>query len=361
MTRTEIRERARFILRELGTHYVEDDPASAYGLDDAVTTAYRRYAVETKCFLVRYSILAIADQAVYAFEAFGSEAADVDALAVDADAANTTALTLIDDQPDNTYLDRHYVTVTITNGTGGTATGNASNYTVVGTQYGGIAYSEVLAFVKADDLTNIANGGSVTKTSAKPFATVTSITPSAAQPADWTHSAGVGAQTPGTRIIEPCYIGFNEKDLGFQTEDYLNQFYPNWRWDNSATPVVCVPWGDRLMRLHPAPSTAYTIRGEFYETPDTTLFNADSESPNINPIDHELLAEGAVSEILVYSAERGNRMALAAPVHSSWKEGLAAARRRIHAVHKSEIIVGRWANMHRSEWPPYNDTITNIT
>lgn len=101
-------------------------------------------------------------------------------------ADNTTAFTIAL-SPD---VGRN-VGIGLLNDTGGASAGNAATYTVVGT-WRGAAQSEVISFT-APDLATIANGSYGYKYGVKPFDTVTSITPSAAQPANWDHVAGIGS------------------------------------------------------------------------------------------------------------------------------------------------------------------------
>jgi len=101
-------------------------------------------------------------------------------------ANNTTPLTIAL-QPD---VGRN-ICVAIKNNTGGGASGNASTYTLVGT-FQGAAQTDTIAFSGAD-LNAMTNGNLTTKYSAKPFDTITSITPGTAQPANFQHSAGPGS------------------------------------------------------------------------------------------------------------------------------------------------------------------------
>ena len=102
-------------------------------------------------------------------------------------ANNTTAFTIAA-SPD---LGRN-VCVGINNNTGGTATGNAADYAIVGT-WKGAAQNETISF-SAGDLTDVPDTTYAVKYGSKPFDTITSITPSAAQPANWRHVAGIGSK-----------------------------------------------------------------------------------------------------------------------------------------------------------------------
>ncbi len=110
--------------------------------------------------------------------------ADVSSLA---NAANTTAFTIAA-QPD---FPRNVV-VAIKNTVAGASTGNAASYVIVGT-FRGAAQTETISFT-ALELTSTAQNEVAAKYGSKPFTTITSITPSAAQPASWQHAAGLGTK-----------------------------------------------------------------------------------------------------------------------------------------------------------------------
>lgn len=84
------------------------------------------------------------------------------------------------------------VCIGLQNNTGGASAGNAADYVVVGT-FRGAAQQETISF-SAGDLATIANTSWGFKYGSKPFDTVTSITPSLAQPASWNHDAGIGSK-----------------------------------------------------------------------------------------------------------------------------------------------------------------------
>lgn len=108
-------------------------------------------------------------------------------ISTSAAANNTTALTIAV-SPD---VARN-VGIGLANATGGASAGNAVDFAIVGT-FRGAAQLETISF-SAGDLATIANGSYGYKYGAKPFDTITSITPSAAQPASWNHVAGVGSK-----------------------------------------------------------------------------------------------------------------------------------------------------------------------
>ena len=102
-------------------------------------------------------------------------------------ANNTTAFTIAaqTDFPRN-------VSISFKNTNAGASTGNAVDVVIVGT-FRGAAQTETISFT-ALELTSTAQNEVATKQGAKPFTTITSITPSAAQPAGWQHAAGVGSK-----------------------------------------------------------------------------------------------------------------------------------------------------------------------
>lgn len=102
-------------------------------------------------------------------------------------ANNTTAFTIAN-QPD---IPRN-VSISLKNTNVGASTGNAVSFVIVGT-FRGAAQTETISFT-ALELTSTAQNEVATKYGSKPFTAITSITPSAAQPANWQHAAGEGSK-----------------------------------------------------------------------------------------------------------------------------------------------------------------------
>jgi hypothetical protein len=126
-------------------------------------------------------------------------------------ADNTTAFTIAL-QPD---LPRN-VSISLKNTVAGASTGNAVTFTIVGT-FRGAAQTDTISFT-ALELTSTAQNEVATKHSAKPFDSITSITPSAAQPTSWQHAAG-----PGSKIGLPSPTATNlEADLVKLTKNAAN-------------------------------------------------------------------------------------------------------------------------------------------
>lgn len=113
-----------------------------------------------------------------------------------ADAANTTAFTIAL-QPD---IPRN-VSISLKNTVAGASTGNAVTMTIVGT-FRGAAQTDTISFT-ALELTSTAQNEVATKHSTKPFDSITSITPSAAQPASWQHAAGPGSKLGLPQPVSP--------------------------------------------------------------------------------------------------------------------------------------------------------------
>lgn len=103
------------------------------------------------------------------------------------DAANTTALTIAL-QPD---IARN-LGIAMKNTNVGASTGNAVGFAIVGL-FRGVAQTETISFT-ALELTSTAQNEVATKYGAKPFDSITSITPSAAQPSGWQHGVGPGSK-----------------------------------------------------------------------------------------------------------------------------------------------------------------------
>lgn len=115
---------------------------------------------------------------------------------------NTTAFTIAL-QPD---IPRN-VCVLVKDNSGGSVDGNAADYVIVGT-FRGAAQTETISF-SAANVATMANGNIAVKYGVKPFDTITTITPSAAQPSGF--QCGVG---PGSKLGLPTPTATNaEADL----------------------------------------------------------------------------------------------------------------------------------------------------
>lgn len=117
-------------------------------------------------------------------------------------ADNTTAFTIAL-QPD---VPRN-VCILVKDATGGSVDGNAADYVIVGT-FRGAAQTETISF-SAANVATMGNGNIAAKYGSKPFDSITSITPSAAQPTGFQHGVG-----PGSKIGLPTPTATNaEADI----------------------------------------------------------------------------------------------------------------------------------------------------
>lgn len=126
-------------------------------------------------------------------------------------ANNTTAFTIAL-QPD---IPRN-VCILVKDASGGSVDGNAADYVIVGT-FRGVAQTETISF-SAANVATMANGNIAAKYGVKPFDSITSITPSAAQPAGFEHGVG-----PGSKLGLPTPTATNaEADLIKLTKNAAN-------------------------------------------------------------------------------------------------------------------------------------------
>lgn len=128
-----------------------------------------------------------------------------------ADAANTTAYTIAL-QPD---IGRT-IGIGFKNTNVGASTGNAVDVVIVGT-FKGAAQTDTVSFT-ALELTSTAQNEVAYKYGVKPFDTITSLTPSAAQPSGWQHAAGpsskIGMPRPTANNAEADIIKLTKNAAG---------------------------------------------------------------------------------------------------------------------------------------------------
>jgi hypothetical protein len=173
-----------------------------------------------------------------------------------ADAANTTAFTIAL-QPD---ISRN-VSISLKNTVAGASTGNAVTFTIVGT-FRGAAQTDTVAFT-ALELTSTAQNEVATKHSVKPFDSITSITPSAAQPASWQHAAG-----PGSKLGIPSATANNaEADLVKLTKNAANLAVTGLYSTNQTVDFGVLADGDDI-------SIQYNAAGGFVEVANTNNMSA---------------------------------------------------------------------------------------
>lgn len=234
-TKGAIKEQARFILDQLETGWLENNPLNRYGLNDAVDDALEEYAIQTHCYLVSGSIAATAGVSSYAY----SEFAD--------------------------------------------------------------------------------------------------------------------------RLFDIRCVGFDTKMLDFTTADELDAMYKDWRFETTGTPQFWMPWGTNTIRLYKTPDGTETIQVEGFETHDPADFDSDTDYPPLIPVeDHGLLAYGAAMMVVLRGIDKPEIQARAQAIEQAWTGGLQKAARKAQQAHKADIQVGKWADMHTSDWPNVSETIINI-
>ncbi|MEN6403263.1 MAG: hypothetical protein ABFD94_15095 [Armatimonadia bacterium] len=336
MTRADIVRKFRSLLNDLGGANIPSTSATVYSAADLATEALRDYAKETLSFPVTYSRAAVTNDPYIAYSSLGVVAADPDLVSVSVSAANATDFVLVAGQPAVTGASRFHISITLTNGNGAPSTGNAASYTVRGTGRGGASLFEVVAFTSTE-LTNIAAGAAVTKSTLSLFQTVTSITCPTAQPAGWTHQAGVAVDTPGARILEVDAVAFDEVPVLKATRNDLDEMDPRWRTRTSGTVQWWIYEGAGMLRLHYPPSSTDTLRIDAFEVPDPLLFSIDTQEPPIDAADHELLAL-RMALIAAFKTEDERRQA---SLYPEWLLGTQNRRKLLHAPGKAPAQFGQ--------------------
>jgi hypothetical protein len=354
-TRAELREQARWLLDKQADNYLKTSDATLFDMNDALMRGYSVYAQKTRAFPVRYALASVAGVGEYGFAAFGAQSVDTDLIAVSAAANNTTALTIAA-QP----AQLSYVTVSIKNGTAAPATGNTSTYTVVGFGRGYVPQTDTIVFVQLADLTLIAVNGVVTKSTAKKFLAVTSITPSAAQPsALWAHFAGVPAALPGSRIFAVRHMEYDDLPLDCLSEADMDRRMSTWRSASTGAPSVWIPRGAQTFLLWYTPSGTSPIDLDGYETPDSTTFDADTDEPECHEEDAQAIPLWAciLATCKGITDENAVRRSIFYP---EWDAAIKSACKRIHLTPGNGVVFGEYAGLSAGSTLPYERTITNI-
>ena len=341
MTIADLIIEARHLVNSLGEAWLADATGTGFTALMALQRAYIRYAMETKCFRVPRALQTVIGQGIYSFAAFGSEAADTDSLSVLAAADNVDDFLLIAGQPVNTYVDGHYISVTIKNPNLEAVAELAWTYTIVGTLAGGLACTEVLTATAQ----TLDPGKSQTMTSTRRFATVSSITPSGAQTAGLEHSAGVGAQAAGARLFEVVAVTYDRDGTDpsvFDAPLTEARLPVNWRTLDNSTPTGFLRWGDRAIRVLAPPDAGCVAEIDGYETPDLTSFAAETDEPDMVIDDQELLAVYAAILLMIRdpseeNAIRGNVL------YPRWQSGIVKAKGRMHS--GGSFMIGRNAGL----------------
>lgn len=234
-TKGAIKEQARFILDQLETGWLENNPLNRYGLNDAVDDALEEYAIKTHCYLTSATVAATPDTSEYLYSVFG------------------------------------------------------------------------------------------------------------------------------TRLFEIRCVAFDGDMLKFITSDELDQQWRDWRFESSGTPQYWMPWGNRKLKLYRTPDSTDNIYVEGYETHNPTDFDTDAKyPPGIPAEDHGLLAYGAAMMVVLRGIDKPEIQARAQAIEQAWAAGLQDAARKAHQAHKTDLVVGKWADMNTSDWPNVSETIINI-
>lgn len=170
-----------------------------------------------------------------------------------------------------------------------------------------------------------------------------------------------GTTFTGSRLFDLRYVAFDSNTLDFKTVDELDQLCEDWRFEGNGTPKYWIPWGARTIKLYNTPDTASAIYVEGWETHDPADFDADSdEPPGLTDEDADVLPYGAAVMVLIRGVGMSETQMRGTMIADKWNSGLQAANRRLHKGHLADTQVGKWAEYQRSEWPRYDNGITNI-
>lgn len=360
-TRAEIREYMRWLLNQHANNTLLTSDTTMFDLNKLVFQGYRKYAEVAKAFPVSYTQAAIAGIAEYHYAYFGAQAADSTYISTSARADNTTGFTIAA-QP--TQLSS--ITISIQNYGNTTQTGNDTTITVSGYGRGYRYITEDVTFDQTDDLTDIPDSGIVTKTTAKKFQQITSIVPSAAQPAqalpavDWVHFAGLPAETPGERIFDLWHVEYDDSELIRASVHDLDRYLNTWRSADGGTPSHWLPWGAQTFRLWRTPTGTDTIRIDGWETPDEGAIASDADTFDCDDAD----AEGVIALwgcILATVKFPNDENALRrSPFYEQYVDACKTAYRRIHNSGDGNVQLGKYAEAPRMTGLTYDPTITNI-
>lgn len=331
MNRAEIRRLGRTIADQIGegqwTDTLDADHPNLFSLNDALSQSYQKYASETLCFRRLYDLLSVADQPLVGYGGFGAVTANVTQLC--SAQATTVPLTIAVGEPSG-LTDEFRISVSLKNNSGGALTASAVTYTVTGTLRDMRPATEELIFRagSGQEVYQVAGGASVTLATRRRFATVTSITASATQTSDWTHSSGVYGDLPGTRVGRPLSVAYDGNTLELQNRTALGLYDLNWRYQASGTPGVWIPWDSGGFLLHPAPaSDDKTITLECAVLPAlATDFVEDTDEPDIPAEDHRLLAVGMVLFPMLLREPSNETAARFGALQKMWTDGISAAR-----------------------------------
>jgi len=360
-TLAELREYARWRLDQHADNYLETEDSTRFDLDKALLRGYEKYAMAVKAFPVEYERAAVAGVGTYALGAFGAQSANTTAVSSNARADNTTPFVLIGGAAP-TYPSR--ITVSIVNGGNAPATGNSTTITVAGYGRGYMPITEALSWVQATDLTAVASSGIVTKTTVKRFLLVSSITVSAAQPAqslpgvDWYHTAGLPAVNHGERIFEVGAMEYADVRLERRDVAYLDKYLSTWRSADGGTPGVWIPDGAGAIRLWRTPTGTDTIRIAGWETPEQETFEDDASVPDC-PVEDAYLIPLWACILFTSKSVTETNAARQSAFYPEWHDGITKAHKRIYGAGYDPIL-GRYGEAETGVGPWYDPNVVNI-
>jgi len=164
----------------------------------------------------------------------------------------------------------------------------------------------------------------------------------------------------GSRLFKLSLVAFDSKPLVCKSRPQMDTESANtWRWNSTGTPHNWIPWGERQIRLTPAPNVASNIFIEGWETPDLADFAEAADEPLIEETDCLLIAMYAAAVPQLRDAQ--SELELASTIFGPRIiEGWKNARKRIHGSENTDIIFGRYSSV-QPRVGRMSDSITNIT
>lgn len=177
--------------------------------------------------------------------------------------------------------------------------------------------------------------------------------------ADQEEYAYTAFHADAARIFDISYISYDGDPLTRINRGNLDRIDSKWRTAASGTPRYWLPWGDKKIRIYKPPSGTLNLYLEGWETPASTVFDGDSDTPPIDVTDHPIIAKyaavlGTIRDVTDENQMRQN--VLYKEVLAGWQ----AAYKRIHGIGDETIIFGRNAGSEPDYTLPYNTSITNI-
>jgi hypothetical protein len=133
----------------------------------------------------------------------------------------------------------------------------------------------------------------------------------------------------GAVLYRVDYVGFDSKDLTQKSLSYLDAYVKDWRYSDSGTPIIWVPYGERQIMTYPAPDSVLKIRAFGYAYPAADTYDNDNDVPPIAASAHSLIA--VYMAMLFEFGLAASEDALRASSHwQTWENGIVVQRARIH-------------------------------